>query len=188
MSNEPKSDEEVDILDLLQDGIRTLEAQGPMYEQAFAELAELDDYLRGKSPADIHEDAPLKLEQAICLPELQGYFAVDPDLRTPSESLSIKTLRKAIADGQLAVLRPNEKNLFVTRRAIKEWLNRCLDQGNPRISSLGRNDVTPQGGSRTRPSTLSMTMTSNTALDAALTTLQELKDSSKPTSRKSTRS
>lgn len=188
MSTEPESEKDVDILDQLQDGIRILEAQGPMYEQAFAELAELDDYLRGKSPADVHEDAPLKLEDAICLPELQGYFAVDPSLRTPSESLSIKTLRKAIADGQLAVLRPNTKNLYVTRRAVKEWLNSCLDQGNPHISSSERNGVTLRDALRTKQHISSTTMIDSTPLDAALTTLKALKDSSSRTSRKSTRS
>jgi len=181
MSTEPESEKDVDILDQLRDGIRILEAQGPMYEQAFAELEALDDYLQGKSPADVHEDAPLKLEDAICLPELQGYFAVDPTLRTPSESLSIKTLRKAIADGQLAVLRPNTKNLYVTRRAVKEWLLSCQDPVNPRISNSGRNDVTPQGGSRTRQHTSSTTMIDSTPLDAALTTLKALKNSSKNT-------
>ena len=180
MNNESEK-EEVDILDLLKDGIRTLEAQEPMYEQAFADLAELDDYLKGKSPADVHENAPLKLEDAICLPELQGYFSVDPTLRTPSESLSIKTLRKAISDGHLAVLRPNTKNLYVTRKAIKEWLNSCLDPVKPRISNSGRNDVTQQDGSRTRQHISSTTMIDSMPLDAALTTLKALKDSSKPT-------
>lgn len=188
MSTETETEnEEVDILDQLQDGIRILEAQGPMYEKAFEELAELDDYLQGKSPADVHEDAPLKLEQAICLPELQGYFAVEPSLRTPSESLSIKTLRKAIADGQLAVLKPNSKNLFVTRRAIKEWLNNCLDQGNPRISSFAASDTTRVASSRTTLSISSKTATSRLALDAAEMTLSALKSNSTTTSRKSTR-
>ena len=180
MNNKSEKDE-VDILDLLQDGIRTLEAQKVREEEAFAALEELDDYLQGRSPADVHDGAPLKLEQAICLPELQGYFAVNAEFRTPSESLSIKTLRKAIADGHLAVLRPNEKNLYVTRRAIKEWLESCRDQGNPRISSSEKNGVIQQGGSHTKPSISSTTTTNSTALDAALTTLAALKDSSKRT-------
>ncbi|MDH0123275.1 hypothetical protein ABE562_04755 [Brucella intermedia] len=185
MDNE--KDEDIDILDQLQNGIRILEAQGPMYEKALEELAELDDYLQGKSPAEVHEDAPLKLEDAICLPELRGYFSVDPVLRTPSESLSIKTLRKAISDGQLAVLRPNTKNLYVTRRAVKEWLASCLDQGNQPISSSARIDTTRAVGSRTTPSISSKTATSRLALDAAEMTLSALKNSSTTTSRKSTR-
>ncbi|MCX2696220.1 hypothetical protein [Ochrobactrum chromiisoli] len=180
MTNESEKDK-VDILDLLNDGIRTLEAQKVREEEAFAVLDELDDYLQGKSPADIHETAPLKLEDAICLPELQGYFAIEPTLRTPSESMSIKTLRKAIADGHLAVLRPNTKNLYVTRKAIKEWLESCQDPAKLRISSSGRNDVMPQGGSHTKPSISSTTTTNSTALDAALTTLAALKGSSKHT-------
>ena len=186
MTEDDKKD--VDILDLLKDGIRTLEAQKVQEDQAFAVLDELDDYLQGRSPADVHETAPLKLEDAICLPELQGYFAVDPALRTPSESLSIKTLRKAIADGHLAVLRPNTKNLYVTRKAIKEWLESCQDPVNQRILNSGRNDVMQTDASRTRQHISSTTMIDSTPLDAALTTLRELKDSSKRTSRKSTRS
>nr|WP_278434121.1 hypothetical protein [Brucella anthropi] len=185
MTEDDKKD--VDILDLLKDGIRTLEAQKVREDEAFAVLEELDDYLKGKSPADVHDDAPLKLEDAICLPELQGYFAIDPALRTPSESLSIKTLRKAIADGQLAVLRPNTKNLYVTRRAIKEWLNSCLDPVNPRISSSEKNGVTLREELRTKQSISSTTTISNTALDAAQMTLRALKDSSSRTSQKSTR-
>jgi hypothetical protein len=168
--------DERDILDQLQDGLAMLEAQKPMYEQAFAELAELDDYLQGKSPVDIHDDAPLKLEDAICLPELQGYFAVDPALRTPSESLSIKTLRKAIADGKLAVLRPNTKNLYVTRRAVKEWLKSCLDPVNPRISSSAVSGMTKAASSRTTPFGSSKTEKSKLARDAAEKTLLALKN------------
>ncbi|MCH4539450.1 hypothetical protein [Ochrobactrum sp. A-1] len=186
MTNESEK-EEVDILDLLKDGIRTLEAQKVQEDQAFAVLDELDDYLQGRSPADIHDGAPLKLEQAICLPELQGYFSVNPEFRTQSESLSIKTLRKAIADGHLAVLRPNEKNLYVTRRAVKEWLASCLDQENPRISSSAASGTTRMENSRTTPSTSSKTATSKLALDAAEMTLSALKSSSTTTSRKSTR-
>lgn len=171
-------EDEVDIVEQLQAAIRSLQEPDPVYEQA---VSELEDYLQGISPADIHEGAPLKLEQAICLPELQGHFAINPEFRTPSESLSIKTLRKAIADGHLAVLKPNSKNIFVTRRAIKEWLASCQDQGNPRTSNSERNGVIQQGGSHTKPSISSTTTTSSTALDAALTTLAALKGSSKPT-------
>lgn len=148
----------------------------------------LSDYARGVHPADIHDDAPLKLEDAICLPELQGYFAVNPGLRTPSESLTIKTLRKAIADGHLAVLRPNTKNIYVTRRAVREWLNSCLDQGNPRVFISAMSDTTKKAvGSRITPSTSSKTATtSRLAQDAALTILQELRGSSMTTSSRST--
>lgn len=147
----------------------------------------LADYARGVHPADIHDDAPLKLEDAICLPELQGYFAVNPDLRIPSESLSIKTLRKAIGDGHLAVVRPNTKNLYVTRRAIKEWLISCLDQGNPHVFVSVKSDIKTVG-SRTKPFGLSTTATtSRIAQDAAEMTLKALKESSVSTSSKNTR-
>ncbi len=184
---EQKSEDDIDILDQIHAAIHDLSTPDPAYEQAVAELAEIGDYLDGKTPADVHEDAPLKLEDAICLPELQGYFAVNPDLRTPSESLSIKTLRKAIADGQLAVLRPNSKNLYVTRRAVKEWLASCLDQGKPPISSSAASGMTRMENSRTTPSSSSRTATSKLARDAAETTLLALKNSSTTTSRKSTR-
>lgn len=180
MEAEPPVDER-DIIDLLNEGIARLEAGREDDADAFEIVAQLSDIFDGAVPAELNENAPLKLEQAICLPELNGSYTVNPDLRIPSESLSIKTLRKAIADGHLAVLRPNSKNLFTTQRAVKEWLASCLDPVNPRISNSGRNDATVRDALRTKPFISSTTTINNTALDAALTTLQALKDSSKRT-------
>lgn len=180
LEEKPHTDER-DIIELLNEGIAMLEARRVDDAEAFEILDQLSLIFDGAMPAELHEDAPLKLEQAICLPELNGSYTVNPELRTPSESLSIKTLRKAIADGHLAVLRPNSKNLFTTQRAIKEWLESCQDPVNPRISSSEKNGVIQQGGSHTKPSISSTTTTSNTALDAAQMTLRALKDSSKRT-------
>lgn len=149
-------------------------------ETAFEEVT------AGTRLADIHDDAPLKLEDAICLPELTGVFTVNPEFRAPSESFSIKTLRRAIDAGQLRVIRPNAKNLFTTRRFIREWLEACQGQKNPPTSSSAAPEGTNRVASLTGPSTSSRTAMTSTALDAALRILQEPKKPSTTTSSGST--
>ncbi|PZU78979.1 MAG: hypothetical protein DI546_01280 [Rhizobium sp.] len=73
-----------------------------------------------------HPDEPLTLFEVVCLPELGGQLYVRSDLPgRAGPNITVRTLRNAISRGQLAVLRPNEKNLFVTRTMIKEWLVAC---------------------------------------------------------------
>jgi hypothetical protein len=140
------------------------------------ELEELwEKFKAGNLPADLLDDAPLTLEMAICLPELQGVFTVSPDFRTRSESITVKTLRAAIDKGDLQCLRPN-KNIFVTRRQISEWLEKCLDQKTiSRPSSSERSAATSGARSRTKPSTSSTTTTSSTSLASARMILEQLK-------------
>jgi hypothetical protein len=42
----------------------------------------------GNLPRDIHDDAPLTLEQALFLPELHGVYTVNPEFREKSESVT----------------------------------------------------------------------------------------------------
>lgn len=148
-----------------------LTAERAAYAHAIAAVREIEK--RPEAP-EIPDDAPLKLEQAILLPELAG-------------ALSVKALRTAISAGRLRFLRPNTKNLFTTRRFIREWLESCQGQENPLTSSSGAPARTSTAGSPIRPSTSSKTALTSTARDAALTILQGLKKPSTTTSSGNTR-
>jgi len=139
------------------------------------------EFYSGAVDAEIHDDAPLKLEDAICLPELAGVFTVNPEFREQSASLSVKTLRGAIERGELAVIRPNSKNLYVTRKGIQEWLERCQDQRNPPTSFSERNAGTRTVASPTKRHGSLKTEKIRSAQDAALMTLSALKKPSKNT-------
>lgn len=144
------------------------------YHEAKHHLGVLEKALTEK---DLHLDAPLKLDEAICLPELGGVLTVDPGSRIPSESFTVKTLRAAIAAGQLAVVRPNSKNLYVTRRTIKDWLDRCHVQKNPHDYFSATNVATRAATSLTKQSTSSKMEQNNLAQAAALERLKKLKGS-----------
>lgn len=148
-----------------------LTAERAAYAHAIAAVSQIE---YPTEPVEIPDNAPLKLEQAVRLPELAGV-------------LSVKTLRSAISAGRLHVLRPNSKNLFTTRRFIREWLESCQGQESPLTSSSGAPARTSKAGSPTEPSTSSKTALTNTARDAALTILQGLKKPSTTTSFRNTR-
>lgn len=148
-----------------------LTAERAAYAHAIAAVREIE---RPPEAAEVHDDAPLKLEQAICLPELAGV-------------LSVKALRAAIAAGRLRVLRPNLKNLYTTRRFVREWLESCQGQENPLTSSSAAPARTSKAGSLTKPSISSRTAKTSTARDAALTILAGLKKPSTTTSSGNTR-
>lgn len=130
---------------------------------------------------EIGLDVPLRLRDAVCLPELGGTFTVDPTLRTESEVFSIKTLQKAIGDGKLAVLKPNKKNQYVTRRAIQEFLESCLDRKNPHTFGSVQKEKARMAVSRMRQSTSFSTKESKSAQDAAEAIFSKLKSSSRNT-------
>lgn len=144
------------------------------YHEAKHHLSVLEKAFTEKDP---HLDAPLKLDEAVCLPELGGVLTVDPGSRIPSESFSVKTLRAAVAAGQLAVIRPNSKNLYVTRRTIKDWLEQCHVRENPHDFFSAANVATRAATSLTKPSTSSKTEKNSLALDAALESLKKLRGS-----------
>jgi hypothetical protein len=147
------------------------------------ELADIA--LRALAP-DLHYDAPLSLADAVCLPELGGVYTSDPELRSRSESISVKALRKAIDDGHLQCVRPNSKNLYVTRAQIREWLDKCRDPRSRPTSSFVLPAATVRAASRTRPSGTSTTTAGSTSLDAARKIVQELRERSRTTSSGST--
>ncbi|WP_171899772.1 MULTISPECIES: hypothetical protein [unclassified Rhizobium] len=115
---------------------------------------------------DPHEAAPLKLEQAVCLPELGGVLRRSQGRSTPSPVFVVKTLRKAIADGALIAIRPNTKNIFVSRSAIREWLAACQDDTRVPTLSSEKPAATKTGASRIKPSGSSKTETRSVAQDA----------------------
>lgn len=150
---------------------------GELYRETDEAFDRLEAALRGEGPADIHEDAPLTLEQAVCLPELGGSFTVDPALRKPSETVKVKTLRGAIDRGEI-VPGWKGKNLFVTRRMIREWLNGCQGQKTTRRPS--RSDATnpTRGATSARHSGTSTTAASSITSDSARMILRKLRQGS----------
>ncbi|MCB2403572.1 hypothetical protein [Rhizobium ruizarguesonis] len=113
---------------------------------------------------DPPENTPLKLEQAVNLPELLNQFAV-------------KTLRSAIERGQLGTIRVNSKNLYVSRKQIQDWIASCQDQPSPRISSgSSQSSIPAQKKSSSREGTgQSSTDRSSLARDSALNLVRTLK-------------
>lgn len=156
---------------VLETDATALTAERAAYAHALSAVAAIE---KPPEAAEVHDDAPLKLERAVHLPELAGVF-------------STKTLRAAIAAGRLRVLRPNAKNIYTTRRFIREWLESCQGQENPLTSSSGAPARTSKAGSRTGPSTSSKTALTSTAQDAARMILEGLKKPSTTTSSGNTR-
>lgn len=149
----------------IDDVMLTLEKWGREDEDI---LTTLEALMEGSMPAEIHDDAPLTLEQAVCLPELGGSYTVNPELRSPAEKITVKTLRNAISRGDIAPGWKDSKNLFVTRRMIREWQEKCQREGKNRISSSEARGATRTGGSPTTPHGSSRTATDRQlALDAA---------------------
>lgn len=155
-----------------------LVAERAAYAHAIAAMSTIE---KASAVPEVHEDAPLRLEDAVCLPELGGRNGA------PSTTVSVKMLRGAISDGRLKALRPNSKNIFTTRKLIREWQESCLGQGNPLISSSAAPARMPLARSHIKPSTSSKTVLTSTARDAALTILQGLKKPSTTTSSGNTR-
>lgn len=122
-----------------------IEQQKAEHVEAVEALGVIKDFLERFSPhddaapepeleiRDPHPDEPLTLFEVVCLPEFGGQLYVGKNVPgKPGQNITVKTLRGAINRGQLAVLRPNEKNLFVTRTMIKEWLTACREKSmNP---------------------------------------------------------
>lgn len=108
----------------------------------------MQEIVDGLDQLPLDDDAPLRLDDAMYLPELGGYFAREPNFRSKSDAFSVKTLRAAIKRGDLQVLRPDAKNHYVTRRMIREWLERCHDEGKSHTSSSAAR-ATRTGGSPT---------------------------------------
>lgn len=126
-------------------------------------------------------ETPLPLKLAICLPELGGRLFRREAENLPSQTFRIKSLRAAITRGELVGMRQNSR-IYVTRRAIRDWIARCHVTSKSHTSSNGSRDTirSPDvsltirpGSSRTGPSRLSQ--------DAVSMILRELGGSSTST-------
>ncbi|MBY5318228.1 hypothetical protein [Rhizobium leguminosarum] len=82
------------------------------------------NFVTGKATFDPEPETPLTIAQAACLPELGGRLLRSKGLSLKSSTVAEKTLRGAIGRGELAHVWLNDKNMFVTRQGIKEWLER----------------------------------------------------------------
>jgi hypothetical protein len=162
-------------------------------EEHGRELDELwEAFKAGAVPADVDLDAPLTIEQALHLPELGGSYTVNPELRSASETVKAKTLRGAIERGDLRVEWFNSKNMYTTRRWVREWLEAgCLDRktqrrnsssGSPARTSRAASPTMGTGSSTTRTSR-SPTASSGASIseESARMIVQQLRESSRHT-------
>ncbi|KQZ55106.1 hypothetical protein ASD54_07455 [Rhizobium sp. Root149] len=120
---------------------------------------------------DPHPDEPLTLFEVVCLPELGGQLYVGKNVPGKvGPNITVKTLRNAISRGQLAVFRPNEKNLYVTRLMIKEWLHLCQEKSKNPVS-LNESPVTTKRASSLTKAPGSSSTTENRLRQDALSLL-----------------
>lgn len=133
---------------------------------------------------DPEEDAPLTLQQAVCLPELGGFLSWMPAGCRPSPTFAVKTLRSAIDRGELQTIRPNAKNLYVTRKLIKEWMEACLVAKSTRApSSANANRATTHQASSPTAAPSTSTMEGTTLRqDAVSAMIKNMRKPSKPQS------
>ena len=94
--------------------------------EALNNLFDIDD------PGD---DVQLPLDEAVCLPELGGALRHDRSLSTPSRNTSVKSLRTAMARGDLAYSERGRLQ-FVSRAQIKEWISSCVKRKSSDQSSV----------------------------------------------------
>jgi hypothetical protein len=156
------------------------------------ELDELwEKFKDGAVQADVDLDAPLTIEQALHLPELGGSYTVNPELRSASETVKAKTLRGAIDRGELRIEWFNSKNMYTTRRWVREWLEAgCLDRKTQRRNSSSESHArTSRAGSHTMGTGSSTTGTNRSPTassgasiseESARMIVQQLRESSKP--------
>ncbi len=71
---------------------------------------------------DPHPDEPLTLSEAVCLPELGGQLYAGDNPPDREGRVGKATLRAEITAGRLKRVPPFNKNWFVSRTTIKEWL------------------------------------------------------------------
>ncbi len=167
---------------------RLIEQQRDEHVEAVEALGVIKGFLERFSPLDDavpqpeleirdpHPDEPLTLFEVVCLPELGGQLYVRKDMPgKPGPNITVKTLRGAISRGQLAVLRPNEKNLFVTRTMIKEWLIACQEKSMNPVSSKESPVTTKRASSHTKAPGSSTTEESRLRQDALSLRLKSLR-------------
>lgn len=133
---------------------------------------------------DPEEDAPLTLQQAVCLPELGGFLSWMPAGCRPSPTFAVKTLRNAIDRGELQTIRPNAKNLYLTRKLIKEWMEACLVAKSTKVlsSANANRATTPQASLPTAAPSSLTTVESKLRQDAVSGMLSNMRKPTKPRS------
>lgn len=113
-------------------------------------------------PSDVHPNAPLRLVEAVWLPELGGQF-------------SEKMLRTAIGAGLLPA-EQHGRALYVTRTGIRDWRENCRVSRRVPVYGSSRNGSTATG-SAARPSGSSETDGLRSAQAAAEMTFAALRNS-----------
>jgi hypothetical protein len=128
-----------------------------------------------QSPAhvDIPLDMPLRLEAAAI-----AEFGADG-------GMGARGLRREAARGRLVIYRVAGKD-YTTRQDIKDMLQQCRAADRGRDSTCANLDATAADASAMAPSGSSSTGDTSAAQAAARTIVQQLRESSRTTSRKST--
>ncbi|MBY3320644.1 hypothetical protein [Rhizobium laguerreae] len=94
-------------------------------------------------------DEWLTLNKAVCLPEFGGsLYRNQPNRRG---ILSVKTLREAIARGELAAIKISPNKTFVTRDILKEWSVLCRAIARSPTSTNALHAMTQTGNELTKP-------------------------------------
>jgi hypothetical protein len=163
-----------------------IERQKAEHVEAVEALGVIKDFLERFSPhddaapepeleiRDPHPDEPLTLFEVVCLPELGGQLYVGMDIPGKPGRTAVKTLRAEIAAGRLKRVPPFNKNIYVSRRTIKEWTE-WRDDGSLPISS-GSSPNTPRTGGSARTATgRSQMARSELAQASALSFVQTLR-------------
>ena len=131
---------------------RLIEQQRDEHVEAVEALGVIKEFLERFSPQDdaapetelgIRDpgpNEPLSLFEAVCLPELGGQLYVGEDKPGRAGRLGVTTLRAEVAAGRLRRVPPFNKNRFVSRTTIKEWLELRQDESEP-----GRAAPSPSG-------------------------------------------
>lgn len=139
----------------------------------------LDSEASGRTIRDPHPDEPLSLFEAVFLPELGGQLFVG-DEGIPGR-ITVKTLRGEIASGRLKRVPPLNKNIFVSRRTIKEWTEWRDDGSRPTSSGSSQNTTRPLASSGRTGTGRSQTARSDLARDSALSFVNGLMPSDSST-------
>ncbi|MBY3363792.1 hypothetical protein [Rhizobium laguerreae] len=138
-------DEELNIEQLKIEIERMLQEDAKSIQRINELLEELSRNLEEDDP---HQDKFLRIEDALCMPEMGGKkYLLGPSV--PSDTMTEGMVREAIRSGQLTAFKPN-KNLFVTRRSLKEWMTACRVDANNPISTFCQNTKTRTGPSRSQ--------------------------------------
>ena len=82
---------------------------------------QLDEFRRQMEIRDPPIDERLTLFEAVCLPELGGMLFAN-GTHIQAANLAVSTLRDEMKAGRLRRVPPFNKNHYVSRRTIKEWI------------------------------------------------------------------